>query len=97
MLRTFGASLSIFKLNLLTALFKTIGRPSKNTRTTESEFEFLLEPGDQYSVLSTQLRVSSQQALVCRGLVMRMLENAGAANLDATVCVLVSLSGNVPR
>jgi len=34
-----------------------------------------------------QLRVSSQQSL-CRGLVMRILENAGAANLDATVCVL---------
>ena len=39
-----------------------------------------------------QLHVSSQQVL-CRGLVMRMLDNAGAANLDATVCILVSLLG----
>ena len=43
-----------------------------------------------------QLRVSNQQAL-CQGLVMRMLENAEAANLEATVCILVSLSGNVLR
>jgi len=34
----------------VTALFKAIGRPSKNTRTTESEFGFSLEPGDQYPV-----------------------------------------------
>ena len=43
---------SLEMLHGFTALFKTIGRPSKNTRTTESEFEFSLEPSDQYSVLS---------------------------------------------